>query len=197
MNSPSSQGSGDPAASGDPTDHVLLAQVAAGDHDAIGALIRRYVRPVTLFAEQITGDRDTAEDVAQETFLIVMRKAESVNLQGAAFGSWLYVIARNLARRHRARRQRRLRILERWGDRAKFDPGPTRTMEAREMLGRVAHIVNGLPPMQRQCFELHFVSGFDVEEVARMFGISTATVRQHVFRARRVIRARLSPTEEE
>lgn len=183
--------------SGESADYAILAQIAAGDQDALGVLIRRYVRPVTLFAEQIVGDRDDAEDVAEETFLVVMRQAGSVDSGRGEFRSWLYGIARSLARRHKVRRQRRLRLWEQWGDRARVDPGPVRATEAREMLGRVARIVDGLPLMQRQCFELHVVRGFDVEEVATMFDVSPATVRQHVFRARRVIRARLRPTEEE
>ncbi len=160
-------------------------------------LIRRYVRPVTLFVEQIVGDRDDAEDVAEETFLVVMRQAGSVDPRRGEFRSWLYGIARSLARRHKIRRQRRMRLWERWGDRTRVDPGPARATEAREMLARVARIVDGLPLMQRQCFELHVVRGFDVEEVATMFDVNPATVRQHVFRARRVIRARLRPTEDE
>jgi RNA polymerase sigma-70 factor (ECF subfamily) len=183
--------------SDDSDDYATLARVAAGDHDALGVLIRRYVRPVTLFAEQIVGDRDDAEDVAEETFLIVMRKAGSIDPQRMPFRNLLYGIARSLARSHRVRRQRRLRLLARWGDRMRADSGPAMATEARDMLGRVACIVDGLPLMQRQCFELNIVRGFDVEEVATMFGISTATVRQHIFRARRVIRARLRPMEEE
>jgi RNA polymerase sigma-70 factor, ECF subfamily len=185
------------SAPGDAADYAILARFVAGDHDALGVLIRRYVRPVTLFAEQIVGDRDDAEDVAEETFLIVMRQASSVDPQRGEFRSWLYGIARSLARRHRARRQRRLRLWETWGDRRRVDPGPVRATEARDMLGRVARIVDGLPLMQRQCFELNVVRGLDVDEVATMFEVSPATVRQHVFRARRVIRARLRPTEEE
>jgi RNA polymerase sigma-70 factor, ECF subfamily len=197
MNSLRSHDSADEPDSGDLADYAILARVVAGDQDALGVLIRRYVRPVTLFAEQIVGDRDDAEDVAEETFLVVMRQAGSVDSRRGTFRSWLYGIARSLARRHRVRRQRRLRLWERWGDRRDVDPGPARATEAREMLGLVARIVDGLPLMQRQCFELHVVRGFDVEEVATMFDVSQATVRQHIFRARRVIRARLGPTEEE
>lgn len=197
MNSLRSRDSAEAPDSSDSADYAILARIVAGDQDAVGVLIRRYVRPVTLFAEQIMGDRDDAEDVAEETFLIVMRQAASVDPRRGTFRSWLYGIARSLARRHRVRRQRRLRLWELWGDRPHTDPGPARATEARETLGRVARIVDGLPLMQRQCFELHVVRGFEVEEIAIMFDVSQATVRQHIFRARRVIRARLGPTEEE
>ncbi len=174
----------------------MLAGVAEGKAQAIEALIEQFVRPVTLFAEQIVGDRDDAEDIAEETFLIVIRQAGQFTAARGDFRNWLYAIARGVARRHNERKRRRKRLWERWGGAVRSDPGPAAATEARETLARVARILDELPEMQRQCFELHVVRGLDVEEVAAMFDVSASTVRQHVFRARKVIRARLREVED-
>ena len=57
--------------------------------------------------------------------------------------------------------------------------------------------IEALSPMQRACFELVAVRGFSNDEVAAMHGISESTVRQHVFRARTVLRALLTGTKEQ
>lgn len=196
MNSLRSSGFAGPSDSNESTDYELLVRIGAGDHGALGLLIRRYVRPITLFAEQVLGDRDDAEDVAAETFLVVMRQAGTFDASRGEVRNWLYAIARSIARRSNVRKRRRFTLWQTWGMQSGVDPGPIRATEAREMLGLVARIMDDLPRMQRQCFELHVVRGLDVEEVATMFDVSPATVRQHVFRARRVIRDRLRPTEE-
>ena len=175
----------------EPTDAEVLARVAAGDVELFGVIIRRYVRSVTLLAEQLVRDRDDAEDVAEEAFVIVMEQAASFDPARASFKSWLYGIARSLARRENTLRRRRQRLWQRWRPESRVEPSPARATEARETLGRVAAIMDDLPEMQRRCFELHVVRGLDVAEVASMYEISESTVRQHIFRARQIIRKQL------
>lgn len=196
MNSNANRGGAPAAFPEDETDRAVLVRVAAGDVEIFGVIIRRYVRAVTLLAEQIVGDRDDAEDVAQEVLLIVLDQAAIFDASRSEFKTWLYAITRSVARRHNIRRQRRKLLWERWRPEQRTDPGPARQIEAREMLGRVARALQDLPPMQQQCFELHVVRGLEVGEVAAMHGISEATVRQHVFRARRVIREQLGIMED-
>lgn len=176
---------------GEATDNEVMSRLAAGDTEILGVILRRYVRPVTLFAEQFVRDRDDAEDVAEETFLVVMRQCGTFDPARAAFPNWLYGIARRVARRHNTRRRRRLLLWERWHREPRVEVSSERVTEARETLGQVARILGELPEMQKQCFELHVVRGLDVAVVAAMYEISESTVRQHVFRARRIIRSQL------
>ncbi len=173
------------------SDEAVMSMLAAGDTEIISVILRRYVRPVTLFAEQYTRDRDDAEDVAEETFLIVMQRCEEFDPARAGFPSWLYSIARRVARRRNDRRRRRLRLWARWGGEPRSEESPVGVSEARETLRQVARILNELPEMQKHCFELHVIRGLDVATVAAMYEIRESTVRQHVFRARRIIRKQL------
>ncbi|HEU0129959.1 MAG TPA: sigma-70 family RNA polymerase sigma factor, partial [Mycobacteriales bacterium] len=78
-------------------DESLLAGVAAGDADAMAALVRRYQRRVYGLARTVLGDAAAAEDVAQEAFVRAWRHAEAFDPRRASAATWLLAITRNLA----------------------------------------------------------------------------------------------------
>ncbi len=85
-------------------DDELMARTAAGEEAAFRLLVDRWQRDVLAFLIHMTGSRDDAEDLAQETFVRVFRQAGNYRAEGR-FRSWLLRIAGNLARsRHRRRR---------------------------------------------------------------------------------------------
>lgn len=175
------------------SDAALLAATAAGDEAAFAVLVRRHVRAATLLAAQFLADREDAEDVMQEAFVIVHRKARSFDAK-RAFTPWFFAIVRRLAANRRSRDMRRARLLRLWSWLTHGEPGSSRAEEVlNAQLDAVAatRAAVSLPPMQRACFDLVAVRGFSTEEVAAMHGISESTVRQHVFRARAALRARL------
>src|SRR5437763_12027979 len=89
------------------TDEELLAAFQQGDVGAFEALLRRHRAPLFTFLLRMLGDRERAEDLAQETFLRIVKGAAAWE-QRARFQTWLYTIARNLcvdaSRRDRFRR---------------------------------------------------------------------------------------------
>jgi len=173
---------------GDADDGHLLRRAAAGDDAATGEIVRRYVRRATLFARQLVGDADDAEDIVAEAFVIALDRASAFR-EGESLGPWLYGIVRRVAAKYRRRASRRRSLLRLWRpERAQTDP--EQLAVARDAIERVDVIVNELPDMQRQCFDLVVQSGLDIQEVATMFDIAPSTVRQHVHRAREAIRAR-------
>jgi len=175
------------------TDAALLAATAAGDDVAFAALVRRHVRAATLLAVQFLGDRAAAEDVTQDAFVVVHRNARKFDME-RAFSPWFFAIVRRLALNRRSRDLRRARLLRLWGWMARHEPRSVRpeiVLNAQLDAATAKRAVDGLPAMQRACFDLVAVRGFTTEEVAAMHGISESTVRQHVFRARAAIRSQL------
>jgi RNA polymerase sigma-70 factor (ECF subfamily) len=175
------------------TDAALLAATAAGDEAAFAVLVRRYVRGATLLAAQFLEDRNDAEDVTQEAFVIVHRDARKFDA-ARPFAPWFFTIVRRLATNRRSRDLRRARLLRFWGWLTHGQPGSSRSeavLNARLDAAAAKRAVESLPPMQRACFDLVAVRGFSTEEVAAMHGISESTVRQHVFRARTTLRLQL------
>lgn len=171
--------------------------MARGDGAALGILVRRYIRAATLLAAQLLGDRDEAEDIVQDAFTVVHRKARTFDA-ARPFGPWFYAIVRRLAANRRARDARRTRLLELFGRRELAEPSSIdveETVVARLDGAAVLRAMNDLSPMQRACIELVVLRGLTTEEVAAMHGISESTVRQHVFRARASLRNVLGDRE--
>jgi RNA polymerase sigma-70 factor (ECF subfamily) len=79
-----------------PSDEALLAAHLRGDPRAFGELVARHERRIYGLCLRILGNREDAEDAAQEAFLAALRKASSFR-RAAAFSTWLYRIAVNAA----------------------------------------------------------------------------------------------------
>ena len=181
------------------TDAELVADAARGNESALAALVRRHIRPATLLAAQLLGDRDDAEDVVQGAFRIVYRDAERFD-GTRPFGPWLFAIIRRLAANRLSKHARRARLLRMWssaGTNDRASPAPDQAVIARLTSEAAWHAMKDLSPMQRACFELVAVRGLSSDEVAAMYAISESTVRQHVFRARAALRARLGDEHSE
>ena len=69
---------------------------------ATSSLVRQYVRPATMFARQLVGDSDDAEDVVAEAFVIAIERAATFR-RGEPVGPWLYGIVRRVAAKYRRR----------------------------------------------------------------------------------------------
>ena len=179
------------------TDAELLAAGARGDGRAFAVLVRRYIRPATLLGVQLLGDRDDAEDVVQDAFTVVYRSARTFD-SARPFAPWFYAIVRRLATNRRTRELRRARLLRFWRNEsvAAHVSRPEDVLLAGLDAEAAVRTPHDLSPMQRACFELVTVRGLSTEEVAAMHGISESTVRQHVYRARRVLRSALEPRQD-
>lgn len=188
---PSSAVTGEPI--DDTDDALLLARATSGDQGAFTSLVRRHVRAATLLAAQIVGERDAAEDIVQDAFLIVNNRAHSFD-RDRAFAPWFFGIVRRLAIDSQKREARRLRLLARWGPHAadlatiEHSEGALGSLQAKD----IEKAMTSLSPMQRACFELVAVKNIAVSSVAAMHGIAESTVRQHVFRARHALQRSLN-----
>ncbi|MGH7710745.1 MAG: RNA polymerase sigma factor [Gemmatimonadaceae bacterium] len=177
----------------------LLAATARGDGAAFAVLVRRYVRAATLLAAQLVGDSDEAEDVVQDAFTVVHKRASTFDAQ-RPFSPWFFSIVRRLAANRRSRDLRRARLLRLWGWETVTEPASPQAehvLLARLDAAAARGAMEDLSPMQRACFELVAVRGLSTEDVAVMHGISESTVRQHVFRARAALRTVLEGKQRE
>ncbi|MGH7634347.1 MAG: RNA polymerase sigma factor, partial [Gemmatimonadaceae bacterium] len=80
----------------EPDDAVLLARMTTGDREACDMLVRRHIRAATLFAAQLMGDRDDAEDVVQAAFILASERAAELD-STRPFAPWLFGVVRRLA----------------------------------------------------------------------------------------------------
>lgn len=174
------------------SDQTLMEAVRAGDLTAFQALYERHRRGVFTFLLRSVGDRPTAEDLLQETFLRVFTRREGYR-PTAAFRIWLFTIARNLLidRFRQARGHTDVNGTPALETAPSPDPSPLERAEARELAERLEAAVRQLPPSQREILLLSRFAGLDPHEVAEVTGASPEAVRVALHRALRRLRARL------
>jgi RNA polymerase sigma-70 factor (ECF subfamily) len=172
------------------TDEELLADFQQGDAGAFERLLARHRAPLYTFLARMLGDREKAEDLAQETFLRIVKGAQAWE-QRSRFQSWMYAIARNLctdrARRDRFRKTESLdgepvegaggTILERVADPG---PLPDQAAESERLRPLLTEALLSLPPDQREVFILREQAGLPFREIAEVVGANENTVKSRM-----------------
>src|SRR5216684_2106849 len=165
------------------TDEELLAAFQQGDVGAVEALLRRHRAPLFTFLLRMLGDRERAEDLAQETFLRIVKGAAAWE-QRARFQTWLYTIARNLcvdaSRRDKFRRTGSLDETGPDGDPPLVDSGPDRGAESARLRPVLQKALLSLPAEQREVFILREQAGVPFKEIAVMVGVNENTVKSRM-----------------
>ena len=171
------------------TDEELLAAYQQGDVGAFELLLRRHRAPLFTFLLRMLGDRQKAEDLAQETFLRIVKGAAAWE-QRARFQTWLYTIARNLCvDQSRRDRFRRTDSLDQQGpddEPAMVDsvPGreidPSRGAESARLRPILQKALMALPAEQREVFILREQAGVPFKEIAGLVGVNENTVKSRM-----------------
>jgi RNA polymerase sigma-70 factor (ECF subfamily) len=169
----------------------LLVRAREGDPQSLRALVDVYASRVFGLLFRLTGARDVAEELTQETFLRLVRTIAEYEHSGK-FESWLFRIAANLARdRGRQYRRRGAAVpldvppgpggpaaIERPDDAASDPAALLAESEERERLGRC---LDSLPELDREILLLRHFSGLSFREIAALLSvpIGTALARAH------------------
>ena len=175
-----------------------------GDSVAFKVLMDRHARKLYNFLIRSSGRKDLAEDLLQEVFLRVVRRAESFKGQ-AKFTTWMYTIARNLiidtARRERHRKTIALDApaygddaqgetrLDRTPDQA---PTPDRGAADARFTARLEDALQALPEEQREVFLLREVEGLKFREIAEILNLPANTIKSRMRYALEALRSTLS-----
>jgi RNA polymerase sigma-70 factor (ECF subfamily) len=178
------------------SDRDLLLALRDGDEDALGELIGRKTKPLLQLVSRILGDLEEARDVVQVTFFKVWENRCKFDERWSP-NTWIYRIASNLAIDHlRARRSRervhepvRQHLRQVADGRAHRDLSRLQQSEVGTIFRELAA---ALSEKQRMVFLLREVEGMSSPEVAVILGCRESTVRNHLFNARRFLRAELS-----
>lgn len=165
-------------------DRILVERLRSGDPGAIDEIVERYKRPVYAFIIRMIGNRDTADDLFQETWLRVVRSAGSFR-GDAKISTWLFQIALNQCRDHiRKTGKVQLTSLED-AEQLTFDPGidPLKMLEA----DRVRAMIRELPQKMREVIVLRMYHDLDDREIAAAIGCPVGTVKTRYHRALKLL----------
>jgi RNA polymerase sigma-70 factor (ECF subfamily) len=191
----------------DASDTVLFERVRTGDPEALTVLMDRFAARLHRVALGITGQPSDAEEVVQDVFLALFRKADTFEGR-AAPGSWLYRIAVNLAlNKRRDTRTHREESLDahlpryddggrRQGERAyllaDWSRLPDAVLLADEHRATLRAAMNRLPLDYCAVLILRDVEELSSEETARVLGDSVPSVKSRLHRARLALREQLT-----
>lgn len=190
-----------------PDEADLIDRLRAGDGPVFSALFSRHTPSMVRVAGTIVNSRATAEEIAQETWLAVLKNIG--NFEGrSSLASWIFTILINKARTRAKRDGRSVSFDEGGNDNglsAAFDGHgrwkempelweeitPERIVAGRHLAGRLLAAIDALPPAQRAVIVLRVQQGLDPAETCAILGVSDGNMRVLLHRARLSLRATL------
>src|SRR5277367_1756594 len=190
-----------PRPAGNPREQELIAKVQGGQHELFYELVRPYERRVYAAALAILRNEQDAEDAAQEAILKAFANIQKFRAE-ARFSTWLIQITVNEALMRR--RRERTVVMEGIDDRhsgsgeaesdyaprdfADWREIPSEALERKEVRQRLAEALATLDEKYRQVFVMRDMEHLNIQETAEALGISVASVKTRLLRARLMLR---------
>lgn len=172
------------------TDEKLLDEVSYGARESLAILFRRYARLVRMLAYRVLRDAAEADDLLQEVFLYIFRKAALFDPSKGTARSWIIQVTY-----HRAFNRRQQLKSRHFYDAKDADDLATganlqievafyeRTLEGTLGKETIKRIEESLSGDQRRTIQLYFFEGYTIEETAKELGQSPGNVYHHYYRA--------------
>ncbi len=171
-------------------DVELIQSVLSGDEDAFAELVNKHKKAVHALAWRVIGDFHIAEDITQDTFLIVYQRLHTLK-DPTQFLGWLYVIARR--RCYAWLRKKRIRtqpledaettmIQEDVYSRHVIEERANTAVDAQREV--VKRLLAKLKESERTVMTLYYLGEMTVEEISKFLGVSVGTIKSRLQRAR-------------
>lgn len=180
----------------------LIRRVQAGEKELFYQLVKPYERRIYAAAFAVLRNEAEAEDAAQEAMLKALTHIRQFRAE-ARFSTWLTQITVNeaLMRRRKAHSEIMEPIGERQEEDGTYTPRdfadwreiPSEVLERKEIRQKLASAVAGLAAKYREVFMLRDVQHLSIEETAEALGITQASVKTRLLRARLMLRDILAP----
>lgn len=182
------------------SDVELVHRLAGGDEGAFVCLYRRWQAPLHRFAIGMTGSPHAAEDVVQETFMVLMQDAGRYDAGRGAVGAYLRGITRHLVFRRIRRESRFVALADGFaesldarlaGASERALPDPAQALMRRDEVRAVQSALLRLTPRLREVLVLCDLNDVSYAEAAATLGVPIGTVRSRLSRARDALAQRL------
>ena len=193
-------------------DDELMERYQKGDESAFTLLVRRHQQPLVNFIARFINDRNSAEDLAQETFIRIFKAADRYKPGRAHFKTWMYHIAKNLCKNELRNRERRDKYRvdnvidsgsDSKGDSEENDliantPAnqafqPEVALERKELRNAIQKAIAELPEQYRLPLVLRDLQGLSYEEISEVLELRSGTTKSRINRARLMLKDKLKP----
>jgi len=183
-----------------PEDAGLVRKAQEGDVDAFESLVRKYQQKVYAVCRRLTGAHQSADDLAQETFIKAYFSLDKFDSRWPLY-PWLRKIAVNSSLNYLKARSRERPLPDESCRAGGLDPSsapdlPEARLEQAEFEARFERSVQSLPEEQKSVFVLMFYEGLSYEEISRTLNLPHGTVMSRLNRARQKLRGLLADSLE-
>ena len=168
---------------------LLVEQILFGEKDLFRLLIQRYQQKVYAMGMSFFHNEEDAADFTQDVFIRSFRSLGSFRGH-SRFSTWLYRIAYNTAINGINRRREYHSLAED----PLTDESPEQEMLKQTAVQAVRSAVAELPEKYRVCIDLYFFYGCSISEIEVITGFPGNTVKSHVFRAKKLLKGKLTET---
>ncbi|MFT8873068.1 MAG: RNA polymerase sigma factor SigW [Sporolactobacillus sp.] len=174
----------------------LIRRIKKGDHQAFAEMVNHYKNGVYIICLRMTGNREEAEDLSQETFLRAFRSIDQFDID-RKFSTWLFRIATNLSIDTLRRKKAKLSLdaevpgtegLTLEAVLADQQPLPDERLMQAETERRVQSGIERLPDKYRIAVVLKYVEELSLKEISEIMDIPVATVKTRIHRGREMLR---------
>jgi len=169
------------------TERKTIQRARRGDREAIAELIRSYQRPLEAFLFRLCGQSDLAEDIAQESFVRVIRSLDRFD-ERFRFSTWLFTIGKRLLVNHQQKMKPTAdsEIVEFRADEWRTPVSESIEAERSERVTQLVSVaLESLVSPQREIVLLFHQQGWSVQQISKELSMPEGTIKSHLFRARR------------
>jgi len=178
------------------SDRDLFKKVAEDDERAFTLFVDRYKNRLYNFIFRIIPEKETGEDILQETFLRVYNQRKNYS-PDYALSTWVYTIALNLVRSElRKRKLRRFMSLDFLKEEADIELPDNTNPEPGILKPLLEKAIKQLPGEYRLAFVLCDIERLPYSEIAEIMRVPVGTVKSRINRARSILREKLLPYKE-
>ena len=167
-------------------EQTIIDLIKNGERDAYRQLVERYQVGLIIHCDRLLGDRDVAEDVAQEAFVRAYYSIDKFNPDKGSYSTWLYTIATNLAKDHYKKSHQSQPLPD-------FEiPAASGELSAGEA-SEIRRVVRALePPEYARVIQAYYWEGKHYETIAEELHVPVATIGTWIKRAKLKLRKELA-----
>jgi RNA polymerase sigma-70 factor, ECF subfamily len=174
----------------------VIRRIGSGDKQAFAEIVMQYQQPIFSFLGRMSLSQAQAEEIAQETFIRTWRHLDDYQSTKAAFSTWLFTIARNLALNELAstRSKNEFSFGEELPDIASDAPEPMQVLCAKQQHFQLQMALLQLNMQDRSVIGLAYVDELSMSDMARIEGCSVEAVKTRLHRAKEKLRKLMEKT---
>jgi RNA polymerase sigma-70 factor (ECF subfamily) len=175
-------------------DTRTLRLLKHGDEKAFEVVFRKYFAKIHQFVSNTLYDKSTAEDIAQNVFLILWEHRTEINTE-KNFSAYLFTIAKNLVYRETERMILSFNYKDFFlnNSSGEEDFSTIQTIDANLLEETILKLIDNLPDARKRIFLLRFKDDLSNKEIAEKLSISVENVEMQVGRSLKYIRSKIKP----